>query len=73
MSKVSLQSPLQIPTAHHALYSSEEAIPTQTMPSTLAYYFEHQEIQPTEKKGGGQNWIRTSEGVSQRIYSPMYV
>ena len=22
-------------------------------------------------EGGGQNWIRTSEGVSQRIYSPM--
>ncbi len=21
-------------------------------------------------EGGGQNWIRTSEGVSQRIYSP---
>ena len=22
------------------------------------------------REGGGQNWIRTSEGVSQRIYSP---
>jgi hypothetical protein len=24
-------------------------------------------------EGGGQNWIRTSEGVSQRIYSPVYM
>jgi hypothetical protein len=28
------------------------------------------DLQATEKKGNGQNWIRTSEGVSQRIYSP---
>ena len=27
--------------------------------------------QATVGEGGGQNWIRTSEGVSQRIYSPM--
>lgn len=26
--------------------------------------------QTTVGEGGGQNWIRTSEGVSQRIYSP---
>ena len=27
--------------------------------------------QTTAGEGGGQNWIRTSEGVSQRIYSAM--
>src|SRR4051812_23176299 len=25
---------------------------------------------PTPGRSGGQSWIRTSEGVSQRIYSP---
>ena len=30
----------------------------------------YQPLQATKNKGNGQNWIRTSEGVSQRIYSP---